>query len=73
MCCGAWKEYLIVRVGADFYADALAEPYAKEFDITGRPMNGWVMVAPEGVAADDDLKEWLDRGVCFAQSLPKKA
>jgi hypothetical protein len=40
--------------------------------MTGRPMKGWVMVAPEGYEADEDLEEWVQQGVNFALSLPPK-
>jgi hypothetical protein len=35
-------------------------------------MKGWVIVEPDGYAADDDLKSWVDEGVEFALSLPSK-
>jgi hypothetical protein len=41
-------------------------------DITGRPMKGWVMVAPTGYAGADQLAAWLDRGRAFAQTLVPK-
>jgi len=30
------------------------------------------VVAPEAIAADEDLDAWIDRGVAFAESLPSK-
>lgn len=72
MLVGVWKENLIVRVGADAYEEALAEPSVVEFDITGRPMSGWVMVEPEGMDEDDDLKKWIGRAVDFVRKLPGK-
>jgi len=72
MCCGVWKEYFIARVGPDDYQAALGEPYTRKFDITGRAMTGWVMVEPEGVAEDDDLRQWVGRCARFAGSLPAK-
>ncbi len=62
MLVGVWKDSLIVRVGPDGYADALLRPHVKEFDITGRPMKGWVLVEPEGIREDAQLKDWIDRG-----------
>jgi len=41
-------------------------------DFTGRPMRGLVYVATAGVEADDDLRNWVGRGVGFAASLPAK-
>ena len=53
---GVWKDALIVRVGPDHYGDALVEPHVREFDITGKPMKGWVLVESEGVEDDDRLR-----------------
>ena len=72
MCCGVWKKSLIVRIGPKAYAKTLAEPFVREFDITGRPMKGWVLVEPDGTADDDDLKNWITRAAKFAGSLPRK-
>ena len=72
MACGVHKEYLIVRVGPDAYPEALNDPDTKEFDITGRPMKGWVMISPEGVISEKNLKRWVQRGVEFALTLPPK-
>jgi hypothetical protein len=72
MCVGVWGEYLIVRVGSDQYKQALGEPGARKFDITGRAMRGWVMVALDAVADDDDLKAWLQLSERFVASLPAK-
>lgn len=72
MCVGVWKKFLILRVGPDYYETALSDPYAREFDITGRAMRGWVMVEPAGVEADADLLEWVDQAVKFVRTLPVK-
>jgi hypothetical protein len=32
------------------------ELHANEFDITRRPMKGWVLVDPKGIEEDDQLK-----------------
>lgn len=72
ICVGVWEESLIVRVGPVQYAQALREFAVREFDITGRPMTGWVMVGAEGVAAADDLRGWVQRGIRFVRTLPPK-
>jgi TfoX/Sxy family transcriptional regulator of competence genes len=69
---GVWKDSLIVRLGPDEGAEALLEPHVREFDITGRPMKGWIMVEPEGVTGDDQLKGWVQRAVKFVGTLPGK-
>ena len=72
MACGVHKDYLIVRVGPAKYAAALARPHTRPFDMTGRPMAGWVMVEPPGCATGQALKAWLEEGLAFARSLPEK-
>jgi TfoX/Sxy family transcriptional regulator of competence genes len=72
MLIGGWKNSLIVRVGPDGYEDALLEPHVKEFDITGRPMKGWVLVEPEGVEDDEKLKNWIQQAVKFVGKLTAK-
>lgn len=72
MLVGVWKNSLIVRVGPDVYEEALLEPQVKEFDITGKPMKGWIMVEPEGVVDDDPLKNWIQKAVKFVGKMPGK-
>jgi hypothetical protein len=69
---GVWKDSLIARIGPDGYDDALLEPHVREFDVTGRPMKGWVMVEPEGVEEDEPLKSWIERATQFVEMLPAK-
>jgi TfoX/Sxy family transcriptional regulator of competence genes len=72
MLVGVWKDSLIVRLGPDEGDLALLEPHVREFDITGRPMKGWVLVEAEGVEDDDQLKGWIERALKFVKTLPKK-
>ena len=72
MCCCVTDQGLMVRVGVDDYEDALAQPHAGLMDLTGRPMKGWVLVAPEGVASDAGVVEWVTQGAEFAATLPAK-
>ena len=72
MLVGVWKNSLIVRVGPDVYEDALLEPNVKEFDITGRPMKGLIMVEPEDVEDENKLKDWIERANKFVETLPVK-
>lgn len=72
MACGVHKDSLIVRVGSENYEAALGEPHTRIFDITGRPMSGWVMVSAGGYQSNQELQKWVHRGVSFALSLPPK-
>jgi hypothetical protein len=72
MCCGIVGETLMVRVGKEAYEEALARPHAREMDFTGKPLRGMVYVDPGGIAEDGDLEGWIQTGVGFAESLPRK-
>ena len=72
MVCGVTGDSLILRLGEAEAGWALAQPHVKAFDMTGRPMKGWVMVAPEGVPDEKALQRWLGKARGFAQSLPSK-
>jgi TfoX/Sxy family transcriptional regulator of competence genes len=72
MLVGIWQQSLIVRLGAEQAAAALEEPEVGEFDITGKPMKGWVMVAPDGLDTDDQLRRWIELATEFVRTLPKK-
>jgi len=72
MACGVHGDNLIVRVGPARYEEALAQPHARVFDMTGRPMVGWVEVASNGVATGAALRRWLALGIAHAGSLPAK-
>ncbi|MBL7199788.1 MAG: TfoX/Sxy family protein [Anaerolineae bacterium] len=72
MACGVHRDGLIVRVGPDLYEASLGETHTRVFDMTGRPMKGWVVVAPDGVASGEALKAWVQKGVEYTLSLPAK-
>ena len=72
MCFGIHKEYLILRTSPERAAELLKSADTAPFDITGRPMKGWLMVSPDGVETEDQLWEMLQIGAGFAQTLPPK-
>ncbi len=72
LACGVNGNDLIVRVGPEKNAAALAEPFTRPFDMTGRPMAGWVMVAPQGCSTDESLGAWIEAALAFVRTLPAK-
>ena len=72
MALGVIGEELVVRVGPDAYADALAHPDARPMDFTGKQLKGLVYVSAAGVASDDALADWIFRGLAFVTELPPK-
>jgi hypothetical protein len=61
----------IVRLAPGDTKNALAEPGVRSFDITGRPMRGWILVAVE-VLDVDVLDSWIGSARTFVTTLPPK-
>jgi len=72
MSCGVVNDTLMVRVGPERYAEALARPYAREMNFTGRPLKGFIYVNPGGFESDEALASWVSLSVDFVSSLPPK-
>lgn len=71
MVCGVTRDDLMLRVGAQNYAEALKQPGARQMDMGGRPMKGMVFV--EGTElTDDDLADRVNACARFVTSLPPK-
>ena len=71
MTVGVHGDDLIARIDPDTTDAALAEPGVRPFDITGRPMRGWILVA--GEALDDAvLDRWIERARGYVETLPPR-
>jgi hypothetical protein len=64
---------LLVRVGADAQARVLKKPHVKPMTMAGRPMTGFVRVAPEGYRTAAALRKWVKRGLDHVVTLPAKS
>jgi TfoX/Sxy family transcriptional regulator of competence genes len=71
MTVGVHGDDLIARIDPDDTDAALAEPGVRPFDITGRPMRGWILIAGD-VLDDDGLTRWIERARSFVGTLPPK-
>jgi TfoX/Sxy family transcriptional regulator of competence genes len=71
MVAGTSKRGLLVRVGKDQHAGALARPDARAMEMSRRPMEGYVLVDPSP-RDEQTLRDWLDLAVAFVKTLPPK-
>ena len=62
----------MVRVEPDRTDELLAEPGAREFEMRGRPLRGWLRVDAEALSGDREFAPWVERGVDYERSLPPK-
>ena len=72
MAFGIWKDFLIVRMDKDQAVQSLKDRNTKPFDVTGRPMAGWVMVKEAGWKSKTGFAKRLEIGKQFALALPEK-
>jgi hypothetical protein len=60
---------LLVRVDPTEGARLIETTTAEPMEMRGRALAGWLRVE---VTTDDELAEWVDRGVAYARTLPPK-
>ncbi|MGY1745902.1 TfoX/Sxy family protein [Blastococcus sp. SYSU D00695] len=66
LACGVNAGGLVVRVGRDGAAAALAEPHVRPLEMGGRTADGFVVVAPAGYPDDAALLRWVEVGFAAA-------
>jgi TfoX/Sxy family transcriptional regulator of competence genes len=72
VCVGVYKDQLILRVGEERASAMLSRAHVRPMDITGKPMKGWLMVAPAGVRDKRQLARYVDAALAFVTELPAK-
>jgi TfoX/Sxy family transcriptional regulator of competence genes len=71
MFCGLANADLMVRVGPERYEAALCESHVRPMDFTGRPLRGYVYVAPSGLRTDAALRRWVDLSMTFVATIER--
>jgi TfoX/Sxy family transcriptional regulator of competence genes len=71
MTVGVHQDDLIVRLDPAATGEALSGPGVRPFDVTGRPMRGWLLVGGEHLD-DEQLDRWLAEAGAFVATLPPK-
>src|ERR1041385_7632826 len=70
MFVGIAGDELMVRVGPERYEESLGKPHVRPMDFTGRPMKGYVYVAPAGRQTEPSLRAWVRLASRFVTTLP---
>jgi hypothetical protein len=52
--------------------DLVSRPHVQRFEMRGREMDGWLRVDLAAVDTEEELRDWVGRGVAYARSLPAK-
>lgn len=72
MSLGILGKDLVVRVNPQEQDKLMLYPHVRPMDLTGRPMKGFLYVAPEATRSGAGLASWIKRGLAFARTLPAK-
>lgn len=68
MCCGVTGHDLVVRVRAKELPRVRTSRHVRPMDFTGRPLRGFVYVAPGGYQTAEALQSWIERALRFVGS-----
>ena len=63
---------LLVRVDPAASQGLVTQDGVARMEMGGRPMDGWLRVAPDRLATEDDLERWVARGLGYVRTLPPK-
>jgi TfoX/Sxy family transcriptional regulator of competence genes len=67
MCCGIVGHDLVVRVLDKEMPANLQRAHVRPMDFTGKPLRGFVYVAPDAMTTDDELRDWIARALAFTE------
>ena len=56
MVCGVVKSDLMLRLGPQAAAEALAQPHTRPMDFTGKPLKSMIYVDAAGIDSDESLQ-----------------
>ena len=74
ICFALWDDYLVIRIGNESAGKLVeTDPHARLFDLNGKTMMGWVMIATDALGEDKDLQNYYDLAMLSTRTLPPKA
>ena len=73
ICLALWDDYLVIRIGIESASKLVeSDPHARLFDLNGKTMKGWVMIASDALGEDEDLQNYIDMAMLFTCTLSPK-
>jgi hypothetical protein len=73
MCVSAsGRGGLLARVDPGATEKELKRPHVSLMEMGGRSMDGWLRVAPEGIATTRQLRAWVTKSLAHVRTLPRK-
>jgi TfoX/Sxy family transcriptional regulator of competence genes len=63
MCVGVDKDDLMLRCEPKQTDELLAKKGVRIFDLTGKPMKGWLLIGPEATLGKKNLDYWINLAI----------
>lgn len=63
MCIGVDKDNLMIRCTPEMNDELLSKKGVRPFDLTGKPMKGWLLVSPEGTKSKKEFDWWIQLAI----------
>jgi len=63
MCLGVDKDDLMLRCSPEMTDELLKRKGVRPFDLTGKPMKGWLLINGEGMSAQKDFDFWVKTAI----------
>ncbi len=74
MCVGVDKDAIMLRCEPEMTEKLLAKKGARQFDLTGKPMKGWLLIDEEGTKSKKDFDFWISTAIeANKKATPPKA
>ena len=73
ICFALWDDYLVIGIGNESAGKLVeTDPHARLFDLNGKTMKAWGMIAADALGKDEDLQNYIDMAMLFTCTLPPK-
>ncbi len=63
MCLGVDKEDLMLRCTPESNDSLLSRKDVRLFDLTGKPMKGWLLIGPQATKSKKDFDFWVSTAI----------
>ena len=73
MCLGVDKDDIMLRCEPELTDILLSKKGARPFDLTGKPMKGWLLIGAEGTSRKEDFDFWVKTAVEANKKAAKKS
>ena len=74
ICFALRDDYLVIRIGNESAGKLVeTDPHRRLFDLNGKTMKGWGMIAADALGEDEDLQNYIDMAMLSTCTLPPKA